>query len=66
MLTGGVTNASKKQNSCCDLNSWTRVSRFFQGTCDAPDVMEWKVPGKCARVKGDDQQQNGIKNASEG
>ena len=41
----------QKESSCCDLNSAARVSRFFWGTYDAPDVMEWKVPGECARVK---------------
>ena len=56
----------QRRSSCCDLISPARVSRFIWSTHDAPDVMEWKGPGKCARIKDDVQKQNGVKNASEG
>ena len=51
-----------------DHNSFRKARPGGQGsggTYDAPD-MEWKVFGKCARVKDDDQQQDGGKSASEG
>ena len=41
----------RKESACCDLNSAARVSRFLWSTYDTPDVMEWKVLGKCARIR---------------